>query len=133
LFTPRGKRFSPRKFLKLATLLIADKKYEEPCRIRTSVGRAYYAAFLYTKAKLQRVGHTFPDDHTVHTAVINALMDRGDTKIGSKLNALKEKRRIADYYMDTPISKGEGNHYVGVSERIINAVELLRPKKKGSY
>lgn len=133
MFTPRGKRFSPRKFLKLATLLIADKKYEEPCRIRTSVGRAYYAAFLYTKAKLQRLGYTFPDDHTVHTAVSDALMDRGDTEIGSKLDELREKRRIADYYMDTPISKVEGNHYVGVSERIINSVELLHPKKKGSY
>lgn len=129
MYVPRHKRFSPRKFLKLAIRLITDRHYEEPCRIRTAVGRAYYAAFLCAKGKLERLGHTFPDDHTVHTAVKDALMDRGDTVIGSRLDTLYEKRRIADYYMDTPISKGEGTHYVGISERIINAIELLRGKK----
>ena len=129
MFVPRGKRFSPRKFLKLAIRLITDGKYEEPCRIRTAVGRAYYAAFLYTKQKLERLGYTFPDDHKVHTAVKDTLMNRGDTVIGSRLDTLYEKRRVADYYMDTPISKGEGNHYVGISQRIIYDVELLRGKR----
>jgi len=129
LFVPRGKRFSPRKFLKLAIKLVTDRNYEEPCRIRTAVGRAYYAAFLNAKQKLERLGYTFPSDGRVHTAVIDTLMDRGDTEIGSRLDALYEKRRVADYYMDTPISKGEGTYYVGVSERIINAIEVLRGKK----
>ena len=134
MFTPHGKRFNPRKFLKLATRLVVDKDYKEPERIRTAVGRAYYAAFLYSKDKLQSLGYVFPDDHKVHDKVIDVLMEN-DTKIGSKLDALKEKRRIADYYMDTPISKGDGNHFVGISARIIDDVELLRRskgKKKGS-
>jgi len=126
LFVPRGKRFSSRKFLKLAIRLVSDRDYEESCRIRTAVGRAYYAAFLNAKQKLERFGHKFPDGGGVHRAVIKALMNRGDTQIGSKLDALYEKRRIADYYMDTPISKGEGTYYVGISQRIINAIEILR-------
>lgn len=129
MYVPKGKRFRPRKFLKLALRLIKDHNYEEPCRIRTAVGRAYYAAFLNAKQKLERLGHRFPDDGRVHTKVIDKLMERGDTGIGSKLDELYEKRRVADYYMDTSISKAEGTHYVGVSERIIYALEQLREKK----
>lgn len=125
MFNPHGVRFKPRKFLKLAIRLIADRQYEEPCRIRTAVGRAYYAAFLCAKAKLERLGHAFPDDHGVHTAVKDALMDRGETLIGSRLDDLFEQRRIADYYMNTPISKGDGNHCVGISRKIIDDVNLL--------
>lgn len=130
MFTPRGKRFKPRKFLKLATQLIADRDYEEPCRIRTSIGRAYYAAFLYIKEKMERLGYHFPDDYRVHQTVIDALMDRGDTTMGSRLDRLLEKRRIADYYMDKSLSMSEGNYCTGVSEWIINTAEQLRPKKK---
>lgn len=131
MFTPRGKRFRPRKFLKLATQLIDDRDYEELCRIRTAVGRAYYAAFLYVRAKLGSLGYTLPDDHTVHRAVIDTLMERKDTTIGSQLDALFEKRRIADYYMDTPISKGEGNYCMKVSERVIYTSEKrLRGKRR---
>ena len=130
MFIPKGKRFSPRKFLKLATQLVADRNYEEPCRIRTSIGRAYYAAFLYVKEKMERLGYHFPDDHTVHQKVIDALMDRGDTKMGSKLDRLLEKRRDADYYTDKSLSMSEGNYCTGVSEWIINTAELLSPKKK---
>jgi hypothetical protein len=63
------------------------------------------AALFYAKGKLERLGYTFPDDHTVHTMAIDALMDRGETKMGSRSDVLREKTRIADYYMDTPMSE----------------------------
>jgi len=126
LFVPLAKRFPPRKFLKLATRLIADRKYEEPSRIRTAVGRAYYAAFLYTKERLQRLGYHFPDDYRVHRAVIDKLMDRGDTTIGSQLDTLFEKRRTADYYMDTPLHMHDGNYSLALSQRVIDSADLLR-------
>ena len=128
MFAPRHKRFRPRKFLKLASQLIADKEYDEPCRIRTSVGRAYYAAFLYAKERLERLGYAFPDTHRVHQLVIDDLMDRGDTTIGSQLDKLLEKRRTADYYMDVPISMSDGNHCMRISERIIYAADSLTKK-----
>lgn len=130
MFTPRHKRFKPRKFLKLASDLINDKKYEEISRIRTSIGRAYYAAHLFTKEKMERLGYNVPDDHTVHRFVIDELMDRGDTTIGGKLDRLFEKRRIADYRMDTPLNMGEGRYCVRLSDEVINGAELLSHKKK---
>jgi len=133
LYTPRGKRFKPRKFWKLAKDLIADRKYEEPCRIRTAVGRAYYAAFLYTKNKLKALGYHFHDDHRVHREVIDKLMNTGNpdyTTIGSKLDKLFENRRIADYRMGKPINLGEGNFCVEVSREIIDSVELIRRIKQ---
>ena len=129
MFTPKHKRFRPRKFLKLATRLIDDKKYEEPSRIRTGIGRAYYAAHLFTKEKMERSGYSLPDDHTVHQFIIDELMDRGDTTIGSKLDRLLEKRRIADYYMDTPLYTDEGRYCIRISAEVISDVELLSPKK----
>lgn len=130
MFTPRGKRFKPRKFWKLASQLIGDDDYEKPCRIRTSVGRAYYAAFLYVRGKLERMGYHFPDDHTVHQKVIDELKDRGNETMGDRLDRLLEKRRIADYYMDKPLSLSEGNYCTGISGWIIDNAEHLSTRKK---
>jgi uncharacterized protein (UPF0332 family) len=129
LFVPRDKRFKPRKFLKLASKLVNDDNYEEPCRIRTSIGRAYYAAFLYVKERMEEIGYHFPDDHTVHIAVRDNLMDI-DTKLGSQLDRLLEKRVTADYHMDQSLSPSEGSYCTNVSQRIIDDAELLRTKKK---
>jgi len=87
-------------------------------------------AFLYVKEKMERLGHHFPNDHRVHQTVIDILMDRGDTTMGSRLDRLLEKRRFADYYMDKSLSIGEGNYCTGISEWIINTAEQLSPKKK---
>lgn len=131
MFTPR-KQFKPRKFLKLASQLIADRKYEEPCRIRTAVGRAYYAAHLYLKEKLKRLGYraiVLPEDHRIHQAIIDLLMDRGDTTVGTKLDKLYDKRRIADYDMGTPLSRNQGIYCLRLSENIIYHADLLRRKR----
>jgi len=123
---PRSQRFRPRRFLKLAIRLIDDDTYNESCRIRTSIGRAYYSAFLIIKSKLESLGHSFPDDHNVHSAVIDTLMVRGYRQIGAKLDSLREVRCDADYHMNVPIKKSSGNYYVQLSQRIIDEVELLR-------
>ncbi len=107
--------------------MIQDKNYDEENTWRTCIGRAYYAAFLYTKNKLEQLGFNFPDDHNVHTAVGNALMD-SDRRIGTKLNSLKLKRGDSDYHLDVPISKDLARHFVGVSERVIYDVDSLRRK-----
>jgi hypothetical protein len=48
-----NKPFKPKEFLKLATRLINDGKYDDICRSRTAIGRAYYSAFLYIKHRLE--------------------------------------------------------------------------------
>jgi len=79
---------------------------------------------------MERLGCNVPDDHTVHRFIIDELMDRGDTTIGDKLDRLLEKRRIADYRMDTPLNMDEGRYCVRLSGEVINDAELLGHKKK---
>ena len=126
LSSPQTKPFKPRKFLKLAISLIDDTKYDEHCRVRTSVGRAYYSVFMYTKNRLELVGgHHFPDNHEVHGEVIEALMTRGHRLIGSQLNTLRETRCDADYHMDVPFHKSKGKYYLQLSEKIIDEITSL--------
>jgi len=124
VYSPR-ERFKPKKFLKLAAQLIRDNDYEEPCRVRTAIGRAYYSAFLYAKERLERLGQAFPDDHTVHQAVIDRLMERNFKLLGSQLDELLEARRDADYYMDVPLSISQGNHFISLSQRFISSIDQL--------
>jgi len=113
--------------LKLAIRLIDDNRYDEKCRSRTAIGRAYYSAFLYIKSRLEGLGHFFHDDHRIHTEVIDALMDRGYRDIGSQLDSLRRIRVDAEYHMDEPIQKGTGNYYVQLSKQIIDEITLIRP------
>lgn len=130
MYEPKEKQFKPRKFLKLAERLIDDEKYEEPARIRTAVGRAYYASHLFVKQKMQQAGWSVPDDHNVHNFIIDELLDSEISQIGSMLDKIYEKRRIADYYMDTPLKLSEGKFCIQVSQEIIDFVEHFPLKKK---
>lgn len=130
MYEPKEKQFKPRKFLKLAERLIDDEKYEEPARIRTAVGRAYYASHLFVKQKMQQAGWSVPDDHNVHNFIIDELLDSEISQIGSMLDKVYEKRRIADYYMDTPLKLSEGKFCIQVSQEIIDFVEHFPLKKK---
>jgi len=130
VYEPKEKQFKPRKFLKLAEKLIDDGKYEEPARIRTVVGRAYYASHLFVKERMKQAGWRIPDDHTVHNFVIDELLDNEISNIGSMLDKVYEKRRIADYYMDTPLKLAEGKLCVQIAQEIIDFIEQFPLKKK---
>lgn len=108
-------------------MLIEEKNYDDASVARTCVGRAYYAAFLYVKNRLEQLGFKFPDDHNVHNEVADTLMDN-DRKIGSKLQSLRTKRCDSDYHLDVPITKSEAKYLLGISEKIIYDVDSLRRK-----
>jgi uncharacterized protein (UPF0332 family) len=124
LYIP-SRRFKPRKFLRLAERLVSDKNYETPCRVRTSIGRAYYAAFLFAKEKLERIGRPFSNDHRVHQEVIDRLFDSENSTIGSQLDLLYQNRRQADYDMYVDLPKTLGDRCIAVSERVIRNIERL--------
>jgi hypothetical protein len=130
VYVPKEKQFKPRKFLKLAENLINDEKYEKPARIRTAVGRAYYASHLFIKEKMQQAGWRIPDDHTVHDFIVDELLDTEISHIGSMLDHIKEQRRIADYYMDTPLELSEGKYCIEVSQNIVSFMEQYQLKRK---
>lgn len=116
--------------MKLAERLIDDEKYEEPARIRTAVGRAYYASHLFVKEKMRRGGWRIPDDHTVHNFIIDELLESEISQIGSMLHDVYEKRRIADYYMDASLKLSEGKYCIQVSQQIIDFIEQYPLRRK---
>lgn len=130
MYIPKERQFKPRKFLKLAEILINDDKYDKPARIRTAVGRAYYASHLFVKEKMQQAGWSIPDDHSVHDFIIDELLDSEISQIGSMLDHIKEQRRIADYYMDTSLELSEGKYCIQVSQDIITFMEQFALKKE---
>ena len=117
--------FNPRKFLQLgkALITISSPNIDEDAKIRTSIGRCYYAAFLVAMKKMERNGVQFPDKKAVHQDVKDAYMDRGLTDIGNKLDQLRELRRRADYDMNSEISMGECKHCAQLSGYTIQLVD----------
>lgn len=69
--------------------------------LRSSLSRAYYAAFHVAQRDLQARGQYAPTkDDNVHVYVYNAFRsdpDRGRRKIGQDLNRLRGDRNEADY------------------------------------
>lgn len=119
--------FPPRRFLELANELLNDKKYDKEARVRTAIGRAYYAAFLCAKTKLESFEFSFTNVDTIHRGVIEALKTK-DGGLGSKLDDLFEFRVQADYFMDTMVIN-LGDKCCRFSEHIINRLESLKKEK----
>jgi uncharacterized protein (UPF0332 family) len=107
-------------FLEVATRILGDKRFRDEASWRTAIGRAYYAAFLKTKEKLEHGGLKFTDVDTIHQQVINGVMER-DTNLGDMLDLLRQKRVDADYYMSKTISKELAGRCATISEKVINS------------
>ena len=107
-------------FLEIANRILGDARYRDEGGWRTAIGRAYYAAFLKTKEKLEHGGLKFTDVDTIHQQVINGVMER-DTNVGNMLDTLRNKRVDADYYMSKTISKELAGRCAKLSEIVIKS------------
>lgn len=92
-------------------------------RIRTVIGRTYYAAFLTTFKRLKELGASFREDYRIHKDVIEKLKEK-DSGLGSKLNTLFDYRVDADYKMDTQVTN-LGKDCCKFAEHIIGRVKEL--------
>lgn len=115
--------FNPKKFLDLGKSLLMDRRYDEDSRVRTAMGRIYYAAFLVARKKMEQAGIAIQDPSKVHQEVIDAYMGRGFTDIGNKLDQLRERRVDADYHMMADLALIECRQYAQLSERTIQLIE----------
>lgn len=97
--------FNPHLLFDLADKLCEDLNYEDEARYRTSISRAYYAAYLTTRQKLESSGIIFTKASTVHKEVSDALRDT-DRNAFNMLYYLRQKRNNADYDLDMKIQKG---------------------------
>jgi len=88
----------PRAFLALAKRLQAAEK--NPEGRRSTVSRAYYAAFIVAAEFFEVIGCKVPVGPQSHELAYNFLNNCGDevlVKAGSKLNDLRGERICADY------------------------------------
>ena len=118
----------PRNFLALAKkLLDLSTNFGVPLqtRVRTAIGRAYYAAFLLSKLKQEARGHKFPDDHTVHICVRNSFSDDQLSHIASKLDQLRDSRSDADYNMNVNLSNIDGDKCLRLAKDILELLETV--------
>jgi len=92
LQTPTEAPFDPLQFLELAREL---GKSDDQSKLRTAVGRAYYAVFLITRDKLSVVA-----GEKTHKEVFDTLYRRRKFTIRDQLMTLYDLRQIADYNMD---------------------------------
>lgn len=115
--------YDPEGFLELANNLLDDENYDFEGRTRTAIGRAYYAAFLFTLKRLQELGANFREDYRIHKAVIEKLKTK-NAGLGSKLNALFDYRVDADYKMNAQVTN-LGKTSCRFAEHIIRRVKEL--------
>ena len=116
--------FDPEAFLEMAAQLLADKRYDTESKVRTAIGRAYYAAFLVTQIKLENLGESFTDVDRIHADVIDKLSVR-DSGLGSKLNSLFGYRVDADYKMNSNVIS-LGPNACKFAQHIIDRVKALK-------
>jgi uncharacterized protein (UPF0332 family) len=86
-------------FYVLATDLLLSEN-STAARLRTSVSRAYYAAFHRASALLSSIGIVLPKGAECHSKLVYVLSNSSDADVaivGTKLAALRRARNEADY------------------------------------
>lgn len=123
-----SKDFNPGIFLAIAKRLLDIEDLDEKGRFRTSIGRAYYSAFLLTRTRLERKGKRFGTD-AQHKEVREFLKTIHMDYMADLLNTLFESRRDADYYLsdskNKSINKSLCDKCIGIAEAIIEKVEEI--------
>ncbi len=118
--------FDPEEFLELARFLKEDSNPPSAGRLRTSISRAYYAAFLKTKIKLESLGYSFSNDSRIHWDVRAYLREKlKKSDISSDLERLFDFRVKADYDTYARISEQLCGKCIKLSEQIINLIEVI--------
>jgi uncharacterized protein (UPF0332 family) len=124
---------NPADFLKTADLL---KVQTEEAHWRTSVGRSYYAAFLYFREKLKRLGLVKTKEQGLeeHAFVIKCLqfseVSEG-VQVAQCLRNLKQSREDADYRLDREFSQNDaGDAFVKAQKVIEDYQRNISPEKE---
>ena len=116
----------PRAFLKLAKRLL-DKE-RNPEGLRSTVSRAYYAAFNVAAEFLSEIGHDVPSDakgHKLAYYYLNNCEDESLIQVGGDLDDLRGIRNDADYDMNQKRVEKEVNvqNWVDVADEIIKTLD----------
>lgn len=94
-------------------------------KIRRSIGRAYYSAFLLSYELQKNLGHEFSDVTKIHQSVIDSFHDDELLHIASKLSDLREFRHNADYVMSETFSSRDCDLCIRLAENIFELLDEL--------
>jgi uncharacterized protein (UPF0332 family) len=114
---------NPRKFLDQARRLALLTEEED---WRTSVSRAYYAAFHVARELLTGLGFTVPNGEQAHAYLWLRLSNCGDLRTqdaGADLKSLRGRRNRADYDLSRPFRAGEAPVAIQFAETIIRSLD----------
>ncbi len=118
--------FEPEEFLEVAKNLKNNENIPLKGRLRTSISRAYYAAFLKSKVKLESLGYSFPNDSRLHYDVRECLRIKvKKSNIAANLENLFDYRVRADYLLKARINITICEKCIKRSEYIINLIDDL--------
>lgn len=89
-------------------------------KVRTAIGRAYYAAFLIARQGLLRPGTPSPNRGVQdHRLVVEALGGQ-QSELGGKMYRLRLKRNAADYNLNpSGFTLQAGQYWLGIASDII--------------
>ena len=105
-------------------------KHDE-ARLRTLVGRAYYACYL----EIRRVGRRelgnprFKPFHRSMCVTLKQHKDHDIAELGERLDQLRELRRIADYEPDKTVQRLEAQLILAHAVEVVNQVTKVAKGK----
>lgn len=116
--------FDPQHFLDLATKLTNDTNYSDEARYRTAISRAYYAAYLVGRKKLESTGYTFSKEENTHETVV-VFIRKKNPVIGDMLSQLRKKRNHADYELNMQFNLFTLNHFISLAEAVVEEANRI--------
>jgi len=123
----------PTDFFKTAEFL---KSHTEESHLRTSIGRSYYAAFLYFRERFRSLGleKTIKPKVDVHAFVVECLRFSQvleGKKAATYLRNLQQVRQDADYQLDKKfVQKDAEDTFVNAKKVIADYNENITPEKE---
>ena len=120
--------FNPSEFLNIARRILLINDIDETGKFRTSIGRAYYSAFLLIRTRLVRKGFHFGEEKQ-HKEVRNSLKTIGKGYLADQLKTLFDHRRDVDYYLTDSVNKSINeslcNKCIAIAEEVIEGIEEI--------
>ena len=121
-------QFDPQGFIEYAEEILqslaqssTSHQSMEQAKVRTSISRAYYGAYLFTREKLCSTGKFEPTGRpSDHGTIVGVLKGSGPDDIGAKLDSLRKKRNDADYKLDlSEMTQKSAAHWINIARQIM--------------
>ena len=125
--------FDPVGFNQLAEELLSnltgapvEESGPDQARIRTAIGRSYYAAFLVARQSLLAQGDTRPTRGLHHHRLVVDALGGENSDLGSKMYRLRPRRNRADYNLNpSSYTLQAGQYWLGIASEIIAEADRL--------